>query len=163
ANVRGAVSPAVWSPDGKTLAVCSLKTITLVDAVQGKELATLPTEGRLSGGVLHFSKDGKKLYTQGTLSPAVAERDASTGKLLRTFGSEQLSMATAFGTSQLRGMSLSPDGNTLCLAGLERVPVFIDLPSGKEVDLPGGHSKPVLLIQFSPDAKTMLTAAGENK
>src|SRR5262249_46993083 len=48
----------------------------------GKELATLPTEGRLSGGALHFSKDGKRLYTQGTLSPAVAEREVSTGKLL---------------------------------------------------------------------------------
>ena len=162
AGSLGSPSPAVWSPDGKTIAISTWDTITLLDAATGKEVAKLIDATKSAGATMLFSKDGTKLYTRSSNKRVVMEWDITDGKLLRMLGDGPPFQGFPLDPGHFRGMSLSPDGKTLVLDGFEQVPEFIDLHSGKQVAPWVGHTEPVVQLRFTIDGKYLLTLAGKN-
>jgi WD40 repeat protein len=160
-NLASLSSPALWSPDGKTIAFSTLDTITLVDAATGKEVAKLTDATNSAGAAMLFSKDGTKLYTRSSNKRVVTEWDITNGKLLRMLGDGPPFQGVPLDTGHFHRLSLSPDGKTLVLDGREHVPEFIDLSTGKEIAPWVGHTKPVSQIQFTMDGKHLWTLAGD--
>jgi WD40 repeat protein len=146
---RGADTLVAFSRDGKTLALAGSafgnNAITLVEAATGKEIGTLAKDKEGSNlSSLVFAKDGTKLYA--TNQSVLMEWDIASGKLLRQ-------CATPYAT----GISLSPDGNTLVVAGsLE----FLDLAGGKDITVRTGAATALYSLQFTPDGKNLLTTRG---
>jgi WD40 repeat protein len=113
------------------------KTTYLWNAFTGKELL------RLNGG-LHavFSPDEQSIFAGNTLW------DASTGKKIREFGTEEsLSISSA---------AFSPDGRFLLFA-TDQGPLVWDVASGKEVRRLLGHSDSVYSAAFSPDGQLIVS------
>jgi WD40 repeat protein len=92
----------------------------------------------------------------------VVEWDVTAGKVLRMLGNGPPFQGFPLDPGHFRGMSLSPDGNTLVLDGVAQVPEFIDLRSGKSITAPGEDVKPVVQLQFISEGKKLVTLAGDS-
>ena len=151
-----------WSPDGKALAFSTWRTITVVDAATGKIVHTLNDDSASAGSGMVFSNDGTKLYTRSSNKRVVVEWDLTAGKLLRMLGTGPpfQSFPVEVSRNQAMSLSVSPDGKTLVHFGLEQVPEFIDLATGKDILEAGGHTHPVGQVQFTTDSKSLVTLAG---
>jgi RNA polymerase sigma factor (sigma-70 family) len=152
------------SPDGTTLAsgVSPPGIIHFWEAASGKELRQLSPHAWL--GRIAFSPDGK------TLAAAAARHrillwETATGRLLRELdGREETLFAGA--------LAFAPDGRTLVSAGLAETIRFWDLATGeeerrllpqqprpKEKSGPPFHYGFVHALAFSPDGRTLASAA----
>src|SRR5205085_83447 len=60
-------------------------------------------------------------------------------------------------------MSLSPDGKTLALCGLDNAVEFVDVAQGHNPAASVDHNEPVRWIQFTPDGKILWTDALEKQ
>src|SRR5205823_693071 len=132
-----------FSPDSKLLAYWSFDGIyTVLDAANGKEMGKVQDQaGRRGMATAMFGKDGKTLFVHGVGMP-IREWDVATGKEIRKLGPTPTKNVAyggvPFGLTSSR-MALSPDGETLALAGLENVIRFVDLTTGKETATSPGH------------------------
>ena len=147
----------VLSQDGKELA-CSIegRKIKIVETETGKEVCQLPHNEMGYPRDMVFSKDGSKLYVCVWTKEQVQEWDM-TGKLLRTLNASPLTPSGVPAFRWMRGrLTLSPDGNTLLLAGPQNTAQFIDLETGKQVATASNTTNPLQALQFTPDSKTLL-------
>jgi WD40 repeat protein len=94
-----------------------------------------------------FSPDGKNLAAR-SWDGVVRLWEASTGKELRQFGSQQALVCS---------VAFSPDGKMLACGGDNSEIVFWDPATGKELRRLAGHRGPVMFITFSPDGKLLAT------
>jgi WD40 repeat protein len=158
------ISGVAFSGDGKMLAY-SLPggTITWVSVDSGKELGKVKTG--LSAPALVFAADSKTLFARGRDDSAVHEWDLKTGKQLRQLGRSRIGpTARSFRDQKWWEpipIGLSPKGKTLVMSSREHTSTFIDVASGKELDIISGHRLPVTLMQFSADGKELWTRAGD--
>jgi WD40 repeat protein len=164
----GAVGPVVFSPDGKFLAEISANPVTgngpnlrIWDAATGKEVQVLG-EQRNNQGTLVFTPDGKRLIDFDLGSQTLRVWDLAGAK-------EIVTLANLGGTL---GGILSPDGQTLALAGNDQTIRLVETATGKALhELKGfqngfgfqnqiggqGLGAP---LAFGPDGKTLFAAAG---
>jgi RNA polymerase sigma factor (sigma-70 family) len=148
----------VFSPDGKTLAFAGFNEITFADAATGKEIKSIRFKG-WRPQVLSFSKDGAKLYSHHD-DNSVKEWDIAGGTLLRELGFFPSKKSQPFDAPRngiYGGMTLSPNGKTLALAGIQNRPLFIDIAGGAEAPPANGHGDVIVDIQFAPNGKHLLT------
>jgi WD40 repeat protein len=159
-----------FSPDGKVLASGEAgeknDKIRFWDVASGKELRQVALN-RVSAYALAFLPDGKTLAvvygtsgakvlaTEGLAGDeadfALALRDATTGKELRLLCKD----------SRLAGpMALAPDGKTLAVTTGGSVRL-LDLATGQDREHLSGHQWPVEALAFSPNGKTLTSAAGD--
>jgi WD40 repeat protein len=153
--VRGqeVLGTAVFSPDGKTLAVSSgilgmgFKRLQLWDIAGGQLQGALPEQ---SEGVatLAWSPDGKVLAAGGNVVRLWSVETAKEQAVLR--GSAQLIISMAY----------SPDGKLLAAGSMDGVMRLWDLPSGKERAVLTGHPGGVWSVAFSPDGKLLASGSG---
>jgi WD40 repeat protein len=134
----GTIGGISYSPDGKTLASCSVGMIHLWDVATGRELWRVAHESTK----LAFSPDGKLLAGGG--ERGVVLRDATTGKE-RSVLQDGIVHALAF----------APDGKTLASVGIapgggEKVRLW-DLATGRERQC----FENSVAAAFSPDGKTL--------
>jgi RNA polymerase sigma factor (sigma-70 family) len=149
---RQATSVA-FSPDGKSLASASLDhTIRVWDPATGKLLS--PRQGH-DGGVTRIAvaRDGKRAATAGP-DRTVRLWDLASGRELATLRSPA-------GTD-IKALALSPDGKSLATGGGKTICLW-DVATGKVVRRLEGHAGGVESLDFSPDGKTLASAAAHEK
>jgi WD40 repeat protein len=144
------VALAVFSPDGKLLAMSDWQSISLWDAATGRELRRFPSAGTL----LAFSPDSKLL--------AVCDRGirAQDGKL------RLLDVATGEVVRQLEGhqgpvgsAAFAPDGKSLASGGMDGTVRLWDTATGTELRRLEGHQKGISSVAFAPDGKILASGS----
>jgi WD40 repeat protein len=153
-RMGGLVYACAYSPDGKTLAACSVDggTIHLFDSTTGKLIR------RLSGNPndmlsLAYSPDGKTLAA-GSTDNIITLWETSTGNKLGDIGSP-------IGECPVRSLAFTPDGRGLISAGGNTVVHLWDTATGKELGSFTGHPFKVRSMALSPDGRTIASASGD--
>jgi WD40 repeat protein len=179
-SLFGPICTMDFAPDGKTLALATLKGVWLYDLATGKGIRPFPghTEIRAVG----FSKDGKVLAS-GSNDKTVRIWDLATGKEIHRFEPHDSVVQVALAPSgnlvaaqttkevllwevttgrevrrfqaerQLRSLAFSPDGTRLASANL-----VWDLTTGKEVCRLEGI--PSSGLAWGPNGKTLVSVTG---
>jgi WD40 repeat protein len=149
------------TPDGKTLISASRwdHKIHFADLTTGKEVRWLQ-ESEFEDHAYAISPDGRYLAVGGTLQlrflnpghrnwfPALRLIDIATGQTVRQLEGHDDSVDS---------VAFSPDGKTLAGSSFRKTIRFWEVATGKEtgtIENAGGN------LQYAPDGKTLLVAAG---
>ena len=154
------VRDAVFSPDGKTLAVSSgMSTFHLIDVESGKETRRFfGQRGGFGGGgggggfSFQFSPDGSVLASHDRYGGAVQAWEVKTGKRLDLIDGPK---------SQILGFAFPGNDRIVVLGNLAQTLYWWDANIADKDSLFHGHLKPVVAIAFLSDGKSILTAAAE--
>ena len=148
---RGAVESAVFSPDGKTLALAAgVGTVQFWDPAAGALLRTI--QGRRSYNLsLTFAPDGKTLYAAGGDGKIQAWEVESGRRLSLAEGPPGRLSSVAF-----------PRGGKLLACSQDGVRAVVwEAAAGKTVAPPAGHAASVGAVVFAPDGKTLWSAGAD--
>ena len=148
---------AALSPDGRRLAVggergaVDLTRIDLFDVEAGREVRSF-ARGQTGGDWAVFSPDGKSLAT-GARDNKIRFWDPATGELLGSLD----------GGSGAACLALSPDRKLLALEaeGDSNALALRDAATGRVLCTLRGHQHYTEALAFSPDGRTLLSAAGD--
>lgn len=147
-----------YSPDGKYIVTAHNDgTAWLWDATTGKALATFKGHtGPLRRA--KFSPDGHYILTT-SIDGTVRTWEAPSGKALATLQSFSGELSGgAYGGSDGRGASFSPDSQLIATAGEDGVARVWEVQTGRlKLELKG-HANSVNDASFSPDGKYIATA-----
>jgi WD40 repeat protein len=147
------IGTAVFSPDGKILAVSSgifgegYKRLQFWDIAAGQLQGTLPEQPE-GVAILAWSPDGKVLAVGGHVVRLWHVETAKEQAVLR--GSGQIIVTMAY----------SPDGKLLAAGSMDGVVHLWDLPSGNERAVLSGHPGGVWAVAFSPDGRLLGSGSG---
>lgn len=140
-------SAAVFSPDGKWLAVAGNNSISVWDVATGKERRKLTT----GGSSPMFTPDGRTLaYRHGA---TIHLWNLETG---RPFPHRQGHQ------SFVRPSAFSLNGKLLASAANKEI-ILWDLATSKQLHLLAGHQSSVSRLAFSTDGKTLITASNQDR
>ena len=139
---------AVFSPDGKQLAVGNYNKLTLQDAESGLETGVF---SGFSKGVISavFSPDNA-LIALGGLDWTVKLWNTAAGTLINTFSHGDIVYSVDF----------SPDGKQIVSGSIDKTVKLWDTASGRLIRTFTGHEKQVNSVAFSPDGKQVVSGAG---
>jgi WD40 repeat protein len=153
---------AVFSPDGKTLAVAgrwpagadkSDVGVRLWDVAAARERA--PLRGTDGADALVFAPDG------GTLALVAEGRpDARGVQLWDVAGGRRLLVLEGTAGARVRRLAFAPDGKTLASVAADKDVRLWDTATGKERAALAGHEATVLDVAFSPDGKVVAVLSG---
>ncbi|MCX5792885.1 MAG: caspase family protein [Elusimicrobia bacterium] len=143
---RANLSKMAFSPDNRTLAVCSTdKTLRLWDTVEGKSLREIGRSEEFCKA-LAFSPDGRLLADAGMNELRIL--DPSTGELV-----------TSAPNGNTEAVAFSPDSKLMALGDLNSKVALLDSRTGQGVHALAGHSYYVRSVAFSPDGKFLASGS----
>ncbi|WP_439625012.1 protein kinase domain-containing protein [Gemmata sp.] len=147
---------ATFGRGGTLLATARNRTVTLYNAADGTELASVPAHKQLVSA-LAFSPDGQRLATA---SWDYTTRLWDVGSLCRGRGAEpQLTLR-----GHTRGVltaAFSPDGTRLAIGGEDGTVKLWDAAIGQEVLTLSGHEGAVVSVAFSADGRLIASASAD--
>ncbi|HEY1375223.1 MAG TPA: protein kinase [Gemmataceae bacterium] len=151
-NERDQVAAVAYTPDGDRLVVRrSFGGAEVLSAADGRNLVTCSRTAAGEGGVA-VTPDGRRLIVGGFPSRVF---DAATGEVVR-----ELPTADA--------VAVSPDGERVALGftdwlagGVGEVRI-VDLATGNVVSRGRGHTEHLRAVAFSPDGRTVASAADDH-
>jgi RNA polymerase sigma factor (sigma-70 family) len=154
---RPSIVAPVFSPDSKWFACAKTGgDVIVAEAATGKVLHEWRLAVTRGDPGLVFAADSSKLYTK-ELNGIVREWDVVTGKELRSLGIDEDKGSVLPTGGPRRCLALSADGKTLAVGGDGLGIRFIDVRSGKELPVPGGHANPISSIHYAADGKSLVT------
>jgi WD40 repeat protein/tRNA A-37 threonylcarbamoyl transferase component Bud32 len=139
-----------FSPDGRTLASGSHKTIKLWDVQNQRQIATF-TEHSNQVYSVAFSPDGRTL--------ASGSQD-KTIKLWDVQSQRQIATLTGH-SGWISSVAFSPDGRTLASGSDDKTIKFWDVQSQQQSATLTGHSHLVRSVAFSPDGRTLASGSDD--
>jgi WD40 repeat protein len=147
------VAALVYSPSGARLASANpFEAIRIWDVRTGKTVVRF--EEPHGGMALAFSPDGTRLASA-CMSGTVRLWDTGTGKLLRSLRGYQ---------GWVNGLTFSPDGKTLALAGADSQTLHVwEVASGRDLRPLHGHQGEVNAVAFSPDGRLLASGGGDRQ
>jgi mono/diheme cytochrome c family protein len=146
------VGSIVFSPDGKLLAVGGYKDVQLMDAADGKVLATFSGHADIVRA-LAFTPDGTKLAAAGGLparSGEIKVWDVKSRQLLETMTGHK---------DCIYSVAISPDGKLLASGSYDKLILLWDLAGGNQLRTLKDHIDAVFSVAFSPDGKRLASGA----
>jgi WD40 repeat protein len=148
---KRAIVSVAYSPDGKHVASSNpFEPICLWDVASAKVVSRF--EQQQSGMCLKFSADGKTLAS-GSMDGSVRLWDVKT--------TEELKSLTGY-RGWVNGVTFSPDGKTLALAGADSQVVHRwEVATASALEAPDGHQGQVYALAFSPNGKILATGGGD--
>ncbi len=159
---------SVFSNDGTMLGVVSWELspgnippvmgfAKVLDMQTGKLIQRFNTDGHPASAV-HFSTDGKKLYT-GTWGFHIKQHDIASGQTDWDYDLNQFDYYTA-----VQSIDMSGDGKYIVECGKDNRIRLLDASNGKliyQVDPWQGHRQWVNGVRFSPDGKKFATVSDD--
>ncbi len=150
------ITSLAYSPDGKTLAVGSYRSVTLWDIANGKPIRSITN---LPGPAysLAFRGDSLLLAISGGaagISGEVIVVDSKTGN--------QIGPLISGHTDLVYSVVWSPDGNRLATASQDKTARLWEWSSGKEIKQFKDHSDAVTKVCFAPDGKSIFTSSQDH-
>jgi WD40 repeat protein len=147
-----AVGVVTFSPDGRTVASGDVGgSVKLWSVDTGKEIRTLPGDGRRMVGCLAFSPDGSLLTSAGQSPVRVWE--IATGKLVRSLNGKNTAVTC---------LCWTPDGKQLAAAYLLDDKVLVwDIATARLEATLEFHSDAVLSICFDPEGQVLATGGAD--
>jgi RNA polymerase sigma factor (sigma-70 family) len=143
---NGAFAPT-FTPDGQLLGWSSTDGVVhLVETATGEEARHLPAGATLFA----IAPDGKRIVTRSDFSGEVAVWELATGKKLRTFSppADSAGIAAWGFAGVVQGLSISPDGRHLVLAGEGCAVCLLDLNTGHTGNVADGHRATVSALTY---------------
>lgn len=138
------------SPDHRHAYVAAGKSITAVDLKQRKVRATFDL-GTYSAHDIRVSRDGRRIWAACAQAQAILELDSNTGKILKTYSTDQ--EGSWF-------VEITPDERKLYTPNLEGKSVsVIDRATGKVKVIKFDHS--IYGIDITPDGKQVWVSGGD--
>src|SRR5688500_8906849 len=138
------------SPDQRHAYVAAGKLITAIDIKERKVRATFDL-GSHSAHDIRISRDGRRLWAACARTQAILELDSETGKILKTYPTNQ--EGSWF-------VEITPDERKIYTPNLEGKSVsVIELATGKVKVIPFEH--PVYGIDITPDGKQVWVSGGD--
>ena len=138
------VRPAVFSPDGRTLAAGTRRAIRLWEVDTGQLKAVLDGHAGFVRSAA-FSPDGETLAS-GSGDHTIRLWAVDTG---------QLETILYGHTGEVESVAFSPDGKTLASGGGDYTIRLWDVASGQQRAALHGHSGWIESVAFSPDGRTL--------
>lgn len=151
---EGTVQKAAFSPDGRTLATCSLDRTIRLWQVEGAGL-TVESKKSPSRSKLDPSSAKVPLARQDS-PPSTLHHPSST----REPATHEPSAVLRGHTDLVYSATFLPDGSRLATAGRDGVVWLWDLSRGKEVARLRAHSGFVWALAFTPDGATLVSGSG---
>ena len=138
------------SPDNRHAYVAAGKSITAVDLKQRKVRATFDL-GTYSAHDIRVSRDGRRIWAACAAAQAILELDSDTGKILKTYSTDQ--QGSWF-------VEITPDERRLYTPNLEGKSVsVIDRATGTVKVIKFEHA--VYGIDITPDGKQVWVSGGD--
>ncbi|WP_329377026.1 nSTAND1 domain-containing NTPase [Streptomyces sp. NBC_01716] len=163
AALTGVRSPAVFSPDGDTIATSGQKgKVLLWDARTHQKIDELQAHRNDDGwpSLLAFSPDGRTLAVTVT-GYGTSDSDKSAVQLWDV--REKRRTATLKGhTGFVQSLAFSQDGKTLATGASDATTRLWDVRSHRPLATLTGHSGTVFALAFSPDGRT-LASGGQDR
>lgn len=148
---KGVITNAIYSPDGKIIALASPIGVRLHDANTLDEILYLETGTRVNG--IAFSSDGKKLAA-GLGDKTAGIWSIADGKRLQTLEGH---------TDQVTSVAFSPDGSLLATGSVDKsVKVWQVSDGSLKISIEGVHSKPITDVVFSLDGQAIFSASEDS-
>ena len=156
-NLQGeaAMSPAIFSQDGKRIAAFGHNSIRVWDAISGKELAHLLVAMQQSLSEVRmgaFSPDGRRIAAA-KRDNAASVWDLATGREQQTFRGH---------TDPVRAVAFSPDGKLIVTGSTDQTAKIWEVATGRCLLTLKGHNNEIQCVAFSSDGKRILTGSGDS-
>lgn len=158
---KGVITGAVYSPDGKNIAVASTLGITILNGGTLDEVLYFETNASISS--IAYSPDGKMLAT-GLNDNTVKTWQVSDGSLITSFESPKEKLISKDAVKdRMTNLDFSPDGSLLAGGSSDNSVLLWSVTDGTLLGTFEYHTRDVTGVFFSPDSQTLFSAAKDGK